>query len=376
VAVRLTLEANAPQRRVTVAFRIFAAIPHLIVMLILQQVAIIAIFFAWFACLFTGRMPSGMGDFLTKVLQYQTRVYAYLYLLTDRYPSFEIGRSGYAVELEVDEPEPLNRAAVFFRFFLQLPAFVLMQLVQTGAGVIAFFVWLITLVAGRNPTASWLAYASMLRFQMRTWAYSGMLTSEYPGGLFGDRDDDVIERAVENEYVEDDQPVDALPPSPRITHLVLHRAAKNVIVLSLLLGIGWSVLNVATTVVAIANIDFDSTFELDQEWRDLELAFDTWDDLTRDCAPATTPDCQRTANSGLRSALFDFERAVVEVQEGSAFDEAVVVLGDVRELYRLLGQMTESADPRDQLRLTLVIQDVKRELDDHYLDLYDASLFR
>jgi uncharacterized protein DUF4389 len=69
----------------------FLAIPHYIVLFFLSLAAVLAVIFAWFAILFTGRYPRGLFDFVVGVLRWHNRVTAYaLILLTDRYPPFRL----------------------------------------------------------------------------------------------------------------------------------------------------------------------------------------------------------------------------------------------------------------------------------------------
>lgn len=365
MAVTLSLEGVRPQRRATVAFRVILLIPHLLFTVVLQVVAFVVIFFAWFAVLFTARMPTGMGDFLRRVLQYQTRVYAYGLLLTDRFPPFDVGPSDYAVELEIDEPGTFNRAAVLFRFILQLWALFLSQIATSGLFVIQFFVWLVTLVSGRIPATAYLANAAVLRYQMRTWAYVGMLTTEYPGGLFGDRDDPL---GTTTSPVED---LTDLPSSPRITRLVLSRGAKAIIVLSLLLGLGLQALNAASTTWG-----FGSAAELRDMHDDFDDAYDEWDAATRDCSRGGSADCQVTANAPLRAAIERYERRLIplEVPESSVDDglDMVIALDAINEL---LGQMSETGDSQEQLRIYFLIEDARRDYDDEYEDFLSAISF-
>src|SRR5207248_6887551 len=74
--------------RVTVLFRLVLAIPHLIALYFLYIAAEAVAFVAWFAALFTTRVPVGMYGFLAWVLGYGTRVMAYLGLLSDQWPTF------------------------------------------------------------------------------------------------------------------------------------------------------------------------------------------------------------------------------------------------------------------------------------------------
>src|SRR3954468_16193106 len=66
------------------------AIPHLIVLYVLQIVAFVCAIAAGFAILFTGRYPRGLYDIVLGYLRWQTRVNAYYYFLTDRYPPFTL----------------------------------------------------------------------------------------------------------------------------------------------------------------------------------------------------------------------------------------------------------------------------------------------
>ena len=65
-------------------------IPHLVVVYLLALVALVVMFIAAFAILFTGRYPAGMHDFVTGVTRWSLRVQAYLLAVTDRYPPFSL----------------------------------------------------------------------------------------------------------------------------------------------------------------------------------------------------------------------------------------------------------------------------------------------
>ena len=69
----------------------FLAIPHYIVLFILDIGAFFAVIVAWFAILFTGRYPRGIFDFVEGVVRWHNRVVGYaLVLVTDRYPPFSL----------------------------------------------------------------------------------------------------------------------------------------------------------------------------------------------------------------------------------------------------------------------------------------------
>jgi hypothetical protein len=92
--VDLELDPPEPQNRWTIAFRIILVIPAYIFATVLGTVLQVVAFLGWFASLALGRMPKGLRDLGAYCLRYQTQTYAYLMLLTQRYPSLAGGTSG------------------------------------------------------------------------------------------------------------------------------------------------------------------------------------------------------------------------------------------------------------------------------------------
>ena len=69
----------------------FLAIPHYIVLFFLYIAAVVCVFIAWFAILFTGRYPKSLFDFVVGVIRWHNRVTAYMFILvTDKYPPFSL----------------------------------------------------------------------------------------------------------------------------------------------------------------------------------------------------------------------------------------------------------------------------------------------
>jgi hypothetical protein len=186
--VLVAFAGPAPQSRLTVLVRIFMAIPQLVVLWLLGIAAMVIVIIGWFGALFTGRLPVFAADFLTGYLRWLTRVYAYIFLFTDVYPPFTLDDADYPVRVAV-MPGRLNRMAVLFRLFLLIPCWIVQAIVAYGAFTIVQFVsWLIVLISGQMPEALYQALAAALRYQIRTLGFALMLTSTYPGGLFGDPD--------------------------------------------------------------------------------------------------------------------------------------------------------------------------------------------
>jgi hypothetical protein len=179
----------APQRRLTVAFRIILLIPQIIVLFFVGIALGVVVVIGWFAALFMGRLPRWAHTFISDVLRWYTRVDAYGLLLTDRYPpfSFEDDES-YPARPVLPAPGRLNRWTVLFRLILVFPAAVFVEIVQYGLTFPLLVVtWFIVLISGRMPPPLYSAYAALLRYQARVNAYVWLLTSEYAWGMLGDR---------------------------------------------------------------------------------------------------------------------------------------------------------------------------------------------
>ena len=333
MAVRLSVEPPRPQRRLTVAFRLLLALPHFLFgSVVLGSVAIVVIVIAWFAALLTARVPDGLADLLARILQYQARMYGYgQLLLTDVYPPFVVGPAEHPVELDFDEVGPFNRAAVLFRLVLLLPAMIVTQVVLTGVTAALVFIWLITLVAGRMPSAAHEALASSLQYQMRAYAYAGLVTTTYPRGLFAG----------------------------------LSQSARRLLLVFVVLGVGLQGVNVATTVASVSR-GLSAARQLDEDYVDLLDAAGTWDDRVASCE---LDDCVRTANTTFVVAVDRFQQQVRAVEAAeTADDEIDAVSDDLDELRDLLN------DTDDAERLRLAVDDALFELDRDYGDLYDEVL--
>ncbi len=69
----------------------FLAIPHYIVLIILNIGVVFAAIGAWFVILFTGRYPRGLFDFIVGAIRWHNRVVGYAFaLVTDTYPPFRL----------------------------------------------------------------------------------------------------------------------------------------------------------------------------------------------------------------------------------------------------------------------------------------------
>ncbi len=83
-------EPQEPRNRVSVAFRLFLAIPHFIVLVFVMLAWYVTTAVAWVTILVTGRYPSRLYGFGVGALRWRLRVDAYMLLLVDDYPPFSL----------------------------------------------------------------------------------------------------------------------------------------------------------------------------------------------------------------------------------------------------------------------------------------------
>ena len=178
---------SAPQRRLTVAFRIILVIPQVIVLYFLGLATFFVAVIGWFAALFMGRLPEWAHGFMSGVVRWYTRVAAYMYLLTDRYPPFSLDDEEFPARPILPAPGRLNRWTVLFRIILAIPGAVFSQIVEYGLTFpLLIVMWFVVLIGGSMPPSLYAAYSSLLRYQVRFHSYFLMLTSEYAWGMLGD----------------------------------------------------------------------------------------------------------------------------------------------------------------------------------------------
>ena len=85
--VDLQIDAPTAQSRLTIFFRLFLAIPALLLTSVFRSVNQLIAVLMWFYTLITGQMNRGMRDLSAWLLRYELQAGAYIWLATGRYPS-------------------------------------------------------------------------------------------------------------------------------------------------------------------------------------------------------------------------------------------------------------------------------------------------
>ena len=196
--------AVSSRNRLTSAFRIFLALPHLVLVGgpvalglsgawpaesgqmdwaagggLFGAAAIAVTVIAWFAILFTGRMPAGLWSFSVFYLRWRVRAVAYVAFLRDEYPPF--GEGFYLAEVAIPEqPSVRNRVSVAFRLLLAVPHLILVWLLGIAWLITSVCAWFAILLTGEYPPGLYDFGVGVLRWSTNLEAYLLLLHDEYP----------------------------------------------------------------------------------------------------------------------------------------------------------------------------------------------------
>lgn len=199
---RLDIDYPGKLNRLTTVFRAVLAVPIVAILLVLIATGggeyaneagefmsqdggggIVAGLFVATALmiLFRQRYPRWWFDFNLELNRFATRVGAYLFLLTDRYPSTVEGQ---AVHLDIDYPDAkkdLNRWLPLIKWLLALPHYLVLTVLTIGAAGATIIAWFVILFTGRYPKALFDYVVGVGRWDLRVTAYAFLLTTDqYP----------------------------------------------------------------------------------------------------------------------------------------------------------------------------------------------------
>jgi hypothetical protein len=175
--------------RVSTFFRLFAAIPILILLATVAGhvgggTAIgggILFLPALLMILFRRKYPRWWFDWNLQLLRFTNRVGVYLALMDDRYPSTDEEQS---VRLELVYPDverDRNRWLPLVKWLLAIPHFIVLLFLWIAALVVGIVAWFAILFTRRYPRDMFDFVAGVIRWQNRVAAYAFVLvTDRYP----------------------------------------------------------------------------------------------------------------------------------------------------------------------------------------------------
>ena len=180
--VRIAVDRDLGQSRLTVLFRLFLVIPHLVWLALWGLAVVLAVLAAWLGGVVTGSVPEALHRFLTAYVRYAMHVYAYLSVVGRRFPGFTGRQGSYEIDPEIDRQGRQGRWGVLFRLVLALPALLLSGALGGVLVVVALLSWWHALVTGRAPEGLRNLGASCLRYSAQASTYLLLCTDRYPYG--------------------------------------------------------------------------------------------------------------------------------------------------------------------------------------------------
>lgn len=182
--------------KTTTFFRIFTAIPILIVFGWLASAATAGADETWMApaataglivvptallIIFRQKYPRWWFDFNRELTAFSYRVGVYLLLIDDTYPSTDEEQS---VHLTLDYPDverELSQFMPLIKWLLAIPHFVILFFLWVGVFFGTIYAWFIILFTGRYPRDIFDFIVGVNRWSLRVTAYAALMTTdEYP----------------------------------------------------------------------------------------------------------------------------------------------------------------------------------------------------
>ena len=199
--VLVNVEPSLTNRnRLTTAFRLILAIPHLILIGgigfgvassgdsrttvggeggLLGAVAIFLAIVSWFTLVFAGKHIIEIRQFTSFYLRWRVRALAYFMLLEDVYPPF--GDAPYPASIEVADPvSPRDRVTVGLRILLAIPHMIVLFFVLLAWCFTTIAAWFIILFTGNYPQGLYQFGVGALRWRLRVESYMLLMVDEYP----------------------------------------------------------------------------------------------------------------------------------------------------------------------------------------------------
>jgi len=131
--------------------------------------------------LFRQKYPQWWFDWNVALVKFNTRVGAYIDLLTDEYPSTDEDQ---VVHIEIPYPDAkneLNRWLPLVKWFLAIPHYIILCFLGIAAIVCVLIAWFAILFTGRYPRGLFDFVVGVYRWSLRVVSYAFLLTTDlYP----------------------------------------------------------------------------------------------------------------------------------------------------------------------------------------------------
>ena len=133
------------------------------------------------ALIFREVYPSYVLNFNHAVMELSTRISAYLFLLTDEYPSIERNPNVAVIFPDIEGGKKLNRWLPLVKWFLAIPRYIVGIIYALISALLTIYAWLATSITGNYPEIAAKTVLGTVDFWNRIYGYTvALVTDEYP----------------------------------------------------------------------------------------------------------------------------------------------------------------------------------------------------
>lgn len=186
-AYPITFSVDYPDRdlnRLTTFFRLITALPITVLLLTLGAARNggATLFLApLLMILFRQKYPRWWFDWNLELLRFMNRIWIYIALMDDRYPSTDEDQS---VHLDLPYPtvgQDVNRWLPLVKWFLAIPHYIVLIFLIIAGVIIVIISWFAILFTGRYPRSLFDFVEGVFRWSNRVTGYAFVLvTDKYP----------------------------------------------------------------------------------------------------------------------------------------------------------------------------------------------------
>jgi hypothetical protein len=161
------------------------ALPHLMVVSVLSNVASLLAYIGFWVVAFTGKMPQATSLLLEISFNWSVRAWAWTFGLDDAYPPFETDPE-YSASFPVAAPQNPSRGwavagiLVFPKAFALIPHFIVLFFLVIGGMLALWIGFVVTALTGDYPRGIQDFLAGIMQWGLRVQAFMFGLTDEYP----------------------------------------------------------------------------------------------------------------------------------------------------------------------------------------------------
>lgn len=186
----LAIPCPEKSNRLTAFFRILCVIPMFILLCLVNGFCVgkgtvigggMLFLPIMLTIIFSKKYPKAWFDWVYYLTKFETRIFSYLFLLRDEFPSVDEDQS---VKLDLRYPDTateLHRALPLVKWLLAIPHYIILIVLSIAVIIASIIAWFSILLTGKYPSSIHQFVVGFFRWSLRVQAYAFLLlTDQYP----------------------------------------------------------------------------------------------------------------------------------------------------------------------------------------------------